>query len=539
MTRCFGAVPTNEVVPDNFYGGGADVFDVTSYGAKGDGTTDDTTAIRAAITALTTRGRGRLYFPHGAAGIYLTSSQIDIQTVAAKPDIIVYFEPGVRVKPNADFICFKVKQDNLGDVAFNGLGIMPMCVFQNLTVQPATTQQATGVQVEDSYGVMFYNCEFRDLKVGIHLKTYNSWTEGWVIQDTLIDGCATGLKFEKAAGGTPAGTGSFQAGSARHLHIRNGLICVDIGTGAVVSNNNWSDLQFWIAQTNGACGIYCDGNLDKSIFEGLFEAQGAAAGTRYAFWWGANAVNLTSMIMEICWFSGYVYWSGGNEFAGAVYNPSGINWVYSPPPSRPNISPSTTMIVDGFAASDFSVSTPFTAKVNGNPTSTSVPYDTDTGEGSVGPNMVLRNTTKGKKVKIVSINRTTNTITVAANSPDDADVWDDNDNLTTASATNTGRTGTYVDLDVTAWVTREGVAAIYQLSAKYISGTTESFVILHPWEAYDEAKEFATIQIQAFWQYQTGFGVLRWEGKRAYITVWLYMGAATVIRPNVRYVGQM
>jgi len=538
MTRCFGAVPTNEVVPDNFYGGGADVFDVTSYGAKGDGTTDDTTAIRAAITALTTRGRGRLYFPHGAAGIYLTSAQIDIQTVANRPDIIVYFEPGVRVKPNADFICFKVKQDNLGDVAFNGLGIMPLCVFQNLTVQPATTQQGTGVQVEDSYGVMFYNCEFRDLKVGIHLKTYNSWTEGWVIQDTLIDGCATGLKFEKAAGGTPAGTGSFQAGTARHMHIRNGLICIDIQSGAIVANCNFDDLQLWVAQTNGACGLKCAGDVNASIFTGVFEAQGAAAGNRYAFWWLTGMLNATTTIMEVMWWS-TALWAGGNEFSGAVNNPNGINWVYTPPPQRPIIKPSTTMIVDGFAASDFSVSTPFTAKVNGNPTSTSVPYDTDTGEGSVGPNMVLRNTTKGKKVKIVSINRTTNTITVAANSPDDADVWDDNDNLTTASATNTGRTGTFVDIDVTAWVTRDGVAAIYQLSAKYITGSAGAFVILHPWEAYDEAKEFATIELQAFWQYQTGIGVLRWETTRAYITMYLYVPGSTAIRPNVRYVGQM
>lgn len=41
-----------------------------AYGATGDGTTDDTTAISTAITALTTAGGGVLYFP---AGIYVTS----------------------------------------------------------------------------------------------------------------------------------------------------------------------------------------------------------------------------------------------------------------------------------------------------------------------------------------------------------------------------------------------------------------------------------------------------------------------------------
>lgn len=40
-------------------------FDVTTYGATGDGTTDDTAAIASAITALEGAGRGILYFPPG------------------------------------------------------------------------------------------------------------------------------------------------------------------------------------------------------------------------------------------------------------------------------------------------------------------------------------------------------------------------------------------------------------------------------------------------------------------------------------------
>lgn len=45
-------------------------FDVTAYGATGDGSTDDTTAISDAIVALTAAGKGVLYFP---AGTYKTS----------------------------------------------------------------------------------------------------------------------------------------------------------------------------------------------------------------------------------------------------------------------------------------------------------------------------------------------------------------------------------------------------------------------------------------------------------------------------------
>ena len=41
------------------------VFDVTSFGAVGDGTTDDTAAIQAAADALEEAGGGELFFPPG------------------------------------------------------------------------------------------------------------------------------------------------------------------------------------------------------------------------------------------------------------------------------------------------------------------------------------------------------------------------------------------------------------------------------------------------------------------------------------------
>ena len=56
-------------------------FNVTDYGATGDGTTDDTSDINSAIAALNSAGRGVLYFP---AGDYLISSALTTITVACR-----------------------------------------------------------------------------------------------------------------------------------------------------------------------------------------------------------------------------------------------------------------------------------------------------------------------------------------------------------------------------------------------------------------------------------------------------------------------
>lgn len=53
-----------------------DLVSVTDYGATGDGTTDDTTAIQAAIDAVEAAGSGRLYFP---SGNYRITSTLDIE----------------------------------------------------------------------------------------------------------------------------------------------------------------------------------------------------------------------------------------------------------------------------------------------------------------------------------------------------------------------------------------------------------------------------------------------------------------------------
>jgi hypothetical protein len=151
-------------------------------------------------------------------------------------------------------------------------------------------------------------------------------------------------------------------------------------------------------------------------------------------------------------------------------------------------------------------SSPFTAKINGAPTSTSVVYDTDTNEGSVKGiqsgasyygRIVLHNTTRGNSRKIVQVNITTNTIITE----ESADDWADNDDITTQSQVN-AEAG-YFDVDLSAEIPAAAkfvaIFVLYQELAGLADDNSRT-LLYHPYETYGVGKRFyafASLMLEA------------------------------------------
>src|SRR5262245_44990500 len=89
-----GAVPLVPLVLPHEAGAGAPppaVYDVTTYGAQGDGTNDDRGPIQAAIDAASARGGGTVVFPAGTfriGGALTIRSQIVFRGAGVRTTVI-------------------------------------------------------------------------------------------------------------------------------------------------------------------------------------------------------------------------------------------------------------------------------------------------------------------------------------------------------------------------------------------------------------------------------------------------------------------
>lgn len=122
------------------------VYDVKSYGARGDGTTDDAAAINAAITAANAAGGGTVYFP---AGDYKTDSQVTLQSnIELRGDMNARLTPSDTV-PSYAYYATGESNIRIQGLVFEGTG----------TIRTAGTQRL--LQIDSSSEIQIHNCTFR------------------------------------------------------------------------------------------------------------------------------------------------------------------------------------------------------------------------------------------------------------------------------------------------------------------------------------------------------------------------------------------
>ena len=161
------------------------IINVTDYGAKGDGSTDDTAAINSAMTACVTRAAPKngctLFFP---AGVYLTTGLTLRSFVHIKGDgwgtSVIQLKPGTRadvLTVPADAFNFSLYGLTLDGNAARNSSAGGNCFFVAATpvgsAEWNTANKQTTAINSQKWGhideVMFSNCT-RD---GIHIEPYN------------------------------------------------------------------------------------------------------------------------------------------------------------------------------------------------------------------------------------------------------------------------------------------------------------------------------------------------------------------------------
>ena len=224
------------------YDKGGHVFNVKAYGATGDGTTDDTTAIGLAITAAAAISpRGVVFFPpgtykttgahslNGLDGLQIVGSGIGSTVIRLAHATNDLFSVGATVTSNLRISDMTITSDTVTrsagwifrvNNAYNGTGALKNSVFRNLEI----TKQFNGIAFEkfafiefndsilwDAVGTAGVAVKFgqttstninqgsearcRNVKVYPALSGTARWATGFLIEDcdaVELEGCGAG-----------------------------------------------------------------------------------------------------------------------------------------------------------------------------------------------------------------------------------------------------------------------------------------------------------------------------------------------------------
>jgi hypothetical protein len=306
----FSVVDLSVAPTANLYNRLHDTVSVKDFGAKGDGVTDDSAAIQAAITYVQALSKGgRLYAP---AGTYLIQSAPSIAKTAGA---LRFFGDGTATvfKAGASLPAGPMFNVGLGSSAAGGVDF----VISDMSIQPPAGggSNTNGFQLLNANGIHFKRVTFGAVKLGVSMNScfavrFSSCTWlGTLVQAVYSSTAAHNIVFDKCNGFGVGGT----TGQVMRLDAATNNI--------VMVNCDWESCASIYNVAAGSSsirivGCYIEYCVNQEFFhqglcfniaiEGNWIALNGAGGvgggtSTYQNWVGGSFKNNSGFNMTIAW----------------------------------------------------------------------------------------------------------------------------------------------------------------------------------------------------------------------------------------------
>lgn len=316
-------------------------YNVKDFGAKGDGSSDDTAAITAAIAVANTAGGGNVMFP---AGTYLTTTQLLYSKVHLIGVGIEATILKLKSATNADLLQGSANgyggtMVNVAATSATGSvnGIYNWSV-QNLTLDGNKSGQASGTSYcirQYGYGFILHNVRAKN---GYSGGIYSDWNGGGSSGADSMEAQVTNVKIHDCNGIGLEWGGPHDSQFSNLLSFNNGTTGIHIGpnaTAILMSNCH----SFGPGQSQNACAFLIEGGYGQycnCVSE------------------GSDATNTVILAGDISWIGCHIFGialvpglqqtgmqlgqnAGGTPFAGSVNQALGVTTAWQ----------TTGTIVDG------------------------------------------------------------------------------------------------------------------------------------------------------------------------------------------------
>lgn len=239
------------------------VINVKSYGAVGDGTTDDTAAIQAAIDAAETAGGGQLAFPPGTYSLTdtLTITESNVVLVGAGAD--TNHDIGTALEQAATVL--------LWSGAANGT------MSRISPDSGATGQRISGCGVKK----IAFNCNGADVGLEIQSHWFGQFSDLY-FHEPVVCGIKTGVVALGLGEADDVQRNTFSRCSSRNSTEANGGLFVLDGNSALGANTSYNTFSQCDARVKDGDGFVLK-NCDFNVFIGCRVVLGAGTGNAIVF----------------------------------------------------------------------------------------------------------------------------------------------------------------------------------------------------------------------------------------------------------------